>query len=123
MKTKLSVQERLVLGMILPVKSSFETLKVVTKLQDTIGFSDEEHALLDFKYEGEKYIDESTGKEKIVPSGSIHYEKNVPEKEMDIGEKATDIIVKSLKELDKNEQLMMQHKSLYEKFVLNNTEV
>lgn len=122
MKLKLTVHERLVLGMILPQQSNFTTLKVVTKIKDMLGFSEEEHKLLQFKYEGEEYIEEdsikNTFKKKIVPPGGIHWEDTVPEKEFDIGEKATDIIKDALKELDENKKLGSQHMSLYEKFVM-----
>jgi len=43
--------------------------------------------------------------------------KGTEEKEISIGEKATDIIVEALKELNKNKKLTANHYSLYVKFV------
>ncbi len=43
--------------------------------------------------------------------------KGLQEKEVEIGEKATDIIVEALKKLDETKKLEQRHLSLYEKFI------
>jgi len=117
MKVKLSVFERIVLGSLLPQEGNFITLKIIRKIQDDIGFTEEEHKLLQFKYPGEKYIDKN-GQEKVVAPGTIHWDDTVGEKEFEFGEKAVDIIVDVLDKLDDQKKLRNIHYTLYEKFVL-----
>ena len=118
MKVKLSVAERLSIGIILPRESDFITLKQVRKIQDDIGFTEEEHKLLDFKYAGQKFID-GKGNEQVVAPGNVHWEDAIEEKEFEFGEKAANIIAGALKKLDEAKKLGMQHMALYEKFVLD----
>jgi hypothetical protein len=99
---KLGTFERLVLLNILPSEGDFTTLKIVRKLRESLSFSEAEHKALQFKQEGEQIKWLTTGE---------------TEKEVIIGEKATDIIVETLKRLDKEKKLKNEHYGLYEKFV------
>lgn len=99
---KLSVKERLLLLNILPKESNFLTLRIVRDLQNALSFSEEEVKQFEFKTEGNKAI--------------WNQEKEI-DKEIQIGEKATDLIIDSLKELDKLKKINMDIYNLYEKFV------
>ena len=100
---KLNVMERLTTLGILPKEGNFTTLKVLRDLQMKLSFTEEEFKEFEVKQEGDQIRwNPQTGNE---------------EKEIEIGEKATDLIINSLKELDKENKLGAQHMSLYEKFV------
>ena len=99
---KLDVRERFVLMGMLPQAGSFVTLKTIRDLQDNLSFTEEEHKLYKF-VESEERV---TWDEKPEQS-----------KEIEIGEKATDIIVEALEKLDKSKTLTQDHFSIYEKFV------
>jgi hypothetical protein len=102
----LNVKERLLLGGILPNQGDFTTLKIITKLQHELSFSEEEHKLLQFK--------------SIPETSSINWnsdaEKDV-QKDIPIGEKAMDIIQEALKKLNNEKKLPMSLMDIYEKFV------
>lgn len=97
---KLTIGERFVLLSLIPQQGNFATLKIVRELQDNLSFSEEEHKKHQFVFEGEN----------VSWKGSS-------EKEINFGEKATDIIVKAFKELNAQEKLKLEHMPLYEKFV------
>jgi len=99
---KLNTFERLILLNILPKEGTFTTLKIVRKLRETLSFNEEEHKALNFK--------EKDGQIQWVSAAD-------KEKDIVIGEKATDIIVETLRKLDKEKALKDEHYSLYEKFV------
>jgi len=99
---KLNVLERLMLLGILPKENNFATLKIVRTLTSNLGFDEKETTEFDIKQEGDKVIWNQKGSE---------------EREIEIGEKATDIIVESLKKLDEEKKLNEQLFSVYEKFV------
>ncbi len=99
---KLTLLERLTLQKVLPKESNFTTLKVLNALKLALAPSEEE-----FKEFG---IEVGEGK-------ATWNEKGLEEREVEIGEKATDIIKESLIELDKNKRLSVDHISLYEKFI------
>jgi len=99
---KLDVRERLVLLSVLPQEGSFITLKVVRKLREDLSFNEEEIKQYNF----------------VQGEGTVTWDDNAEQtKEIEIGEKATDIIVDALKKLDEQKQLKLEHCSLYEKFV------
>ena len=79
------------------------TLKIVRKLREDLSFTEVEHKALEFQQE---------------ENGVIQWKKegDIP-KPIAIGEKAKDVIVEVLKQLDKDEKLSDQHYSLYEKFI------
>ncbi|HDY88895.1 MAG TPA: hypothetical protein ENH82_12385 [bacterium] len=112
----LTVFERLILLNVLPVEGDFTTLKIVRHLREDLSFSEEEHKLLDFKNAGETFVEEN-GTETIVGEGQVKWKETVPVKGIQIGEKATDIIVCVLKKLNDDKKLRNEHMSLYEKFV------
>lgn len=99
---KLSTFDRLILLNILPKEGDFTTLKIVRKLRETLSFSEAEHKALQFS--------QNEGKVTWRTEGDV-------EKDITIGEKATDIIADVLKKLDKDKKLKNEHYSLYERFV------
>jgi len=99
---KLGTFERLILLNIMPKEGDFTTLKIIRKMQDDLGFSEEEHKALQFK--------QNEGRIQWIQDADV-------EKEVNFGEKATDIIVGVLKKLNEDKKLTQEHFSLYEKFV------
>ena len=97
---ELSVLDRLVLLNVIPREGDITTLKIVRKLNDELSFSEEEHKQLLFRNEGD----------------SLHWNE-IPPKEIEIGEKATDVIVEAFKKLNKQGKLHMDYLDLYERFV------
>ena len=100
---KLSVGDRLVLLSILPSENDFSTLKIIRKMKDDLGFSEEEHKELNFRQEGEM----------------MFWEEGLEDKEITFGEKATDIIANAFKKLNDQKKLKLEHMELYERFVIN----
>ena len=97
----LSVFERLILLNILPKEGDITTLKIIRKLKDDLSFSEEEHTALQFKNE----------------DGQIMWKEDADiQKEIEIGEKASDIIAEALKSLNKAKKLTEAHISIYERF-------
>ena len=99
---KLNVLERITALGILPEAGNFVTLKIVQNLQMALSLTEAE-----FKEYGVVQKDDQL----------TWNEKGREEKEIKIGEKATDILVEALKKLDEEKKLTNQHFSLYEKFV------
>lgn len=99
---KLNVAERIALIQVLPKEGDFVTLKVLRDLQDKIGFSEKDHK-----------------KFKIVRTGDqmTWGNEGMKEVEIEMGEKAIEIIKESLTGLDKEKTLRPEHVSLYEKFI------
>jgi len=97
---KLSVGDRLILLGIIPQQGDFTTLKIVRNMRDELSFSEEEHKKLKFKQK----------------EGMTYWEKG-KNKEINFGEKATDIIVAAFKKLSEQKKLRIEHMELYEKFV------
>ncbi len=99
---KLDVRERFVLLGVLPQEGNFLTLKTLRDLQDKLSFTEEEHKLYKF----------------VEKDGRVTWSDDVEQsKEIEIGEKATDIIVEALKKLDEAKTLKPDHYSIYEKFI------
>jgi hypothetical protein len=97
----LSVFDRLILLNIMPKEGDITTLKIIRKLKDDLSFSEEEHTALQFKNE----------------DGQIMWKEDADiQKEIEIGEKATDIIAEALKALNKAKKLTEAHISIYERF-------
>jgi len=98
----LGVFDRLILLNILPKEGDFLTLKIVRKLREDLSFTEEEHKALQF----------------VQEEGNIKWQTGADTpKEITIGEKATDLIVSTLKKLNTDKKLSEQHFSIYEKFV------
>lgn len=99
---ELGTFDRLILLNILPKEGDFTTLKIVRKLREDLSFTEAEHKALQF--------DQTEGNIRWKTEGDIP-------REITIGEKATDLIVETLKKLDKDKKLGEQHYSIYEKFI------
>jgi len=105
---KLTVHERLMLGNILPQEGNFVTLKVLRNLKMALSFSEEET---------KKWTIQSS-------NGRVDWRlldsKNKPidqDAEIEVGEKAKDIIVLSLAKLNEEKKLREEHLTLYERFI------
>jgi len=99
---KLNILERFKLLQILPQEGNFMTLTIVRKLQETLSLTEAEYKEFEVKEDGVTTTWNEKGRE---------------EREIEIGEKATDIIVEALKKLNDENKLTGHHMSLYEKFV------
>ena len=111
----ISTFERLQLLQILPAEGSFLTLKIVREMKEALSFTEDDHKVLQVKVGGEKV--EVDGVEMTVPEGQIRWTDALPPKEIEIGDKAKEVIRKSLEKLDKEEKLTQAHFSLCEKFM------
>ena len=99
---ELNEGERLVLLSVLPEQGDFTTLKVIRTLRETLSFSEDEHKEYQFV------------QEEMQVRWNDKAEQN---KEIEIGEKANDIIVLALSKLNEDKKLKMEHFALYEKFI------
>jgi len=99
---KLNVFERLVLLPILPAEGDFLTLKIMRELKESLSMSQTDLDEFEVKQAGEQVTWNEKGNE---------------EREIEIGEKATEIVIDSLKKLDKEKKLTDRHFTVYEKFV------
>ena len=97
---KLSLAERFAIQKSLPKEGSFTTLKILNSLRMSLAPSEEEIKEYNIREE----------------DGRIYWTE-LEEKEIEIGEKATDLIVEALKTLDKSNKLTNEHFTIYEKFV------
>jgi hypothetical protein len=99
---ELRLLDRLLLLKALPKEGSYASLKIVQDLKLHLALTEEEYKELEVK----------------ESSGSIEWnpDKDIP-KEIAIGEKASDIIVMSLKKRDKDGELTEQEIPVYEKFI------
>ena len=100
---ELSVFERITLLNILPKQRNFATLIILRKLREDLSFDEAENKALDFQ---------------IKKNGLVKWRTEADKpKEVEMGEKAFEIIVETLKRLDERELLTDQHYSLYCKFI------
>lgn len=99
---KLNLLERIVLLNILPQESNFATLKIVNDLKNSLAFTESEFKEYNIKQESDKVTWDLAGNN---------------EKEIVIGEKATDIIIEQLKRLNDQNKLTMNLYSVYSKFI------
>ena len=99
---KLNLLERFTVLQILPQKGNFATLNIVRKLQEALAPSEEEFKKYEIKQDGDQ---------------TKWNKKGLEEVEIQLGEKAIEIVVSTLKELDKENTLTPQHLTIYEKFV------
>ena len=100
---KLNLMERLVVLQILPQEGNFATLKIVRKLQETLSPSEEEFKEFEIKQDGDQV--------RWNPKG-------LEEREIELGDKAKEIVAEALKKLDKDNKLTPQLMLVYEKFVV-----
>ena len=99
---ELDVKERINLLSILPQEGNFVTLKVIRQLRESLSFSEDEHKQYKFVHEESR----------------VTWDDKVEQvKEIEIGEKATDIITEALKKLNDDKKLTDEHFTIYEKFM------
>ena len=103
---KLNLFERLMIQQILPQEGNFATLKILNSLKMSLAPSEDEYKEYNIR------TVEENGASKII--WDI---RGTEEKEIEIGEKASDIIKNSLLELDKSAKLKPEHLSICEKFL------
>jgi len=101
MKMKLNLMERLMAIQILPKEGSFATLKITRDLQDVLAPSEAEYKEFEVVQDGESTKWNEKGRE---------------DRDVEVGEKANDLIVEALNKLDEEKKLTAQFLSLYEKF-------
>ena len=100
---KFNIKDRLALLTILPKEGNITTLKIVRKLREDLSFSEEEHKILNFR---------------TMENGmTLWNEDPSVKKEIEVGEKATDVIIGTLKNLDKSNKLHEDHLSLWDLFI------
>ena len=99
---ELNILERITILQILPQEGNFITLNIVQKLREALSPTEKEFK--DFEI--------------VDKDGQISWNaKGREEIEIEIGEKAADIIVTALKKLDEEDKLTAHHLSIYNKFV------
>lgn len=99
---ELSVGERLVLMMVLPPNGDLVTMKIVQKLRGDLGFDEGEIERFGIRNE----------------EGQVLWDGDKAEaKDIEIGPKAMEVVVRSLRELSEKKQLTLQHLPLCEKFM------
>jgi hypothetical protein len=100
---KLNILERLTLLNILPEENNYVTLKIIGELKKDLSFTEEEIKRYKFKN---------------FEDGRVTWDmKADDEKDINIGEKASDIIKESLNKLNDQKKLKEQHLTVYERFV------
>jgi len=104
---KLNIQERIALLQILPAEGDIVTLRVLGDMQKAIGFSEETI----------KKYDIVTKDQRVTWNT-----KGVEETEIELGEKASEIIKEALLKLDKEKKLNGSQITIYEKFVQDKVE-
>lgn len=96
---KLSVMERIALLSLLPKEGNLITLKIIRDLQNSISFNEKEIKEIKLRVEDNRYV----------------WDKNI-DSEIEIGEKATEVILDVFKKLDEENKINMQILELYERF-------
>jgi len=101
---KLNMYERFVASSLLPEKASFSEWKIINDLKNELAPTEAELKAIDLK--------------PLPDAGGVTANWGaVKEKEIVFGETTERIIVNALKKLDKESGLLVEHLSLYEKFV------
>jgi hypothetical protein len=101
---ELTVMERLVLLNLLPREGNFKTLKLLRELRESLSFDELENKRLNFQQVGEQ----------------VMWDKEADNvRDIKVGDLMTELIVETLKELDKKKTLKEEQFTLYEKFVAN----
>ena len=101
MEYTLSVKERLVLVAILPPEGDLTTIRIVRELREGLSFSEAEHKDLQM----------------TQVDNQVRWEEGaVPNKKLDIGPKAAEVIRKAIKKLDDEKKLTPDHLELVDLF-------
>lgn len=104
---KLNISERIALLQILPAEGDFVTLRVLGDMQKAIGFSEKD--LKEYNI--------------VTKDNRVTWDaKGAKEVEIELGEKASEIIKDALLNLDKEKKLKGEHITIYEKFVQDKVE-
>jgi hypothetical protein len=103
----LTVLERLTLLNTLPAEGDLTTLRIIRRLRESLSFSESEHTALGFKAETNE-----DGKQ------LVRWNTDAPqEADIQVGQKATEIIKATLQALSEKKQLTEGHLSLCDKFL------
>ena len=97
----LSVIERLALLNALPVQGDITTIRIVHDLRQSLAFTEEELAALNFRDEGDV----------------VKWDEGSPDKEIALRPKALEVIVKALKRLSNEGKLTEDHLAVYDRFM------
>uniref|UniRef100_A0A6M3KFR6 Uncharacterized protein n=1 Tax=viral metagenome TaxID=1070528 RepID=A0A6M3KFR6_9ZZZZ len=138
---KLSVMERINILGLLPEKGSYSNLKLLRVAKEALSFTESENKLLNFRTEEVKGQVKTFWNDKIIydkltnkpVEGTIDFimrmvnanpdnfemRSTVGEVDIKIGEVVTNMIVKTLKDLESREVLEEKYFSIYEKFIEN----
>lgn len=102
---KLNLKERLVVLNSLPAQGDITTLRIIGDLRRNLSPTEQE-------YKDMKIIQKDA-------QSPIEWDtkKGLEEVDIEIGEKATDIIVEALKKINDEKKLTEDHMSAYEKFI------
>ena len=101
MEYTLSVKARLMLLGILPAESNLTTIRIVRELREGLSFSEGEHKDLQMVQDGQQ----------------LQWQEGaVPDKVLDIGPKAQEVIREAIKKLDDDKKLVPGHLELVDLF-------
>jgi bacterioferritin (cytochrome b1) len=103
MKVSLNIVERIIVLGILPIESNIVNLKVIKKLKEDVGFSEEEVLKYDLKIENDQI------------KWNAAFTNEV--KEIEIGIVGLELISNILKDLNTKNKLTEQHLSLFDKII------
>ena len=104
----LSVFERAVLMNVLPKEGNFTNLKALRVLKENLSLSEDENKIYQPQIiEGKFFWKTQDDEGNPIPQN----------KEIEIGEIVTELIKKTLKNLNSQNKLKEEHISLYEKFI------
>lgn len=102
MEYKLTVKNRLVLLSILPAQGSLLTIRIARELLEALSFGEAEHR--DAQIEN-------------LEGGGVKWKEGaIPDKTVDVGPKAADMIRAALEKLDKEQKLTSDHLDLCDMF-------
>ena len=107
LKVKLNTLERFVVESLLPKETNFSNWKIINDLRGQLALSEEELVAIN---------------PQITEEGLIAQWDAVPEKEIIFGEVTEKMIVDALKKLDNDGKLLLEHLSLYEKFIIRDNQ-
>ena len=97
----LSVLDRLLLLGLLPAEGTILTLRIVRTLREDLSFSEQELTDLNLKQE----------------DGRVTWDQTLAvDKTVELGPKATELIVKALTDLSESAKASAQHLALFDKF-------
>jgi hypothetical protein len=95
------INERIRLLGILPEQGNLLTIKIVRTLREALSFSEEEHKEFNVQ----------------IADDRITWNPDAPEKEIEFGDMAKEIIEKRLRELNEKDELTVADIGLWEKFI------